>query len=681
MLLKISFRMKRYSYIFLSLAAALFAASSCSQDQLGVTATSNASDSREIHFLQTSLSKEFSQDTKEGTIAVTLGRSGNKGTYRVLLEKSGKDAALFSIKDTVVIPDGQYSVDVPLKVDMSSVILGSSVDVSLAIVGRDAVLGDDSAYIAQYSDFLKVSASFALEWEPYMRTTESGEKVQQTATYNFSQFYTGWQSGIPVEVATGTDNIFRLVDWASGSYFNFKVNWSKKTVSVPGQSIGYYDESSASYVYVADMAQYLGDDSYYSSFPCTWDGDRTFTMTLIYYIPDGGYYGYGQETIVFAGDHDTDPVIESVAYEGAGKFRFELGDYVSYCKALVAEGDISKDSAKISSLVSGICLGTAEGVETFSADSLTVTPAVKGVNTLVVVPFDSEGVPGSETVLRFTFDPDGTLSPEVLQCELSLPEDDPYTSVEWRLKVKNVTRVEYVMGYTEMLETYKEYYTMDRIFSVLGHTLEDSYVTAANTADGVKLTYTTDEGKDYTMLLRLYNALGDVLETSVSITTKSHAETYLSKGIDDFIGSYLLSSTVTDTDGKSTSEAFRVDIIKTGENTVSVKGLSNYKNYCPEVTGTYIPEEHCIRLSSQNLGTFSYMTVVFGFVSDLYTGIWGQTSALEFGFTSDGYVRFRPMEGSEFPVNGYKFLLFDGSSYSGYAAGEKTYTDLLMMKL
>ena len=149
MLLKISFRMKRYSYIFLSLAAALFAASSCSQDQLGVTATSNASDSREIHFLQTSLSKEFSQDTKEGTIAVTLGRSGNKGTYRVLLEKSGKDAALFSIKDTVVIPDGQYSVDVPLKVDMSSVILGSSVDVSLAIVGRDAVLGDDSAYIAQ----------------------------------------------------------------------------------------------------------------------------------------------------------------------------------------------------------------------------------------------------------------------------------------------------------------------------------------------------------------------------------------------------------------------------------------------------------------------------------------------------------------------------------------------------
>ncbi len=673
--------MKKNIYVIVSLAIALLLGAGCSQEQLGVTATSTGDDSREIHFLQSSLSKEFEQGLTEGTIAVTLGRSGNVGTYRVLLEKSGKDAALFSIRDTVVIPDGQYTVDVPLKVDLSSVILGSSVDVSLSIVGRDATLGEDSAYIGQYSDFLTVSASFALEWEPYMRTTETGEKVQQTATYHFSQFYTGWQSGIPVEVAKGTDNIFRLVDWASGAYFNFRVNWSKKTVSVPGQSIGYYDDSSASYVYVADLAQYLGDDSYYSSFPCTWDGDRTFTMTLIYYIPDGGYYGYGEESIVFAGDHDTDPVIESATYEGAGKFRFELGDYVSYCKALVAEGDISKDSAKISSLVSGICLGTAEGVETFSSDTLSVTAAAKGANTLVVVPFDSEGVPGEETVLRFTYDPDGTLLPQVLECALSLPEDDPYTSAEWRLKVKNVTRVEYVMGYTEMLNSYKERYTMDKIFSALGHTLEDAYVTAANTEAGVKLTYTTDEGKDYTMLLRLYNALGDVLETSASICTKSHSETYLAKSIDDFTGSYLLSATVDDSEGNSTSEAFRVDIIKTGENTVSLKGLSNYKNYCPEVTGTYIPEEHCIRLYSQNLGTFSYMTVVFGFVSDLYSGIWGQTSALELGFSSDGYVRFRPMEGSEFPVNGYKFLLFDGSSYSGYAAGDKTYTDLLMMKL
>lgn len=658
-------------------AAALL---SCSQEQLGLTAASNSDDDREIHFLQSNLSKEFAQGTEEGTIAVTLARSGNKGTYRVLLEKSGKDAGLFSIKDTVVIPDGQYTVDVPLKVDMSDVILGSSVSVSLAIIGRDAELGEDSAYIGQFSDFLSVSASFTLEWEPYMRTTESGETVQQTATYNFSQFYTGWQSGIPVEVATGTDNVFRLVDWASGSYFNFTVDWKKKTVSVPGQSIGYYDESSASYVYVSDLAQYLGSDSYYSSFPCTWDGDRTFTLNLIYYIPDSGYYGYGQETLVFEGDHDTDPVIDSATYKGEGIFSLDFNDYVSYCKAVVVSGDISSDAAAISEIVSGICLGTATDALTFTADSLTVTAGV-GANTLVAVPFSSEGVPGREIAVRFTYDPDGTILPQVVTCDLSLPEKDPYTSIAWDLKVKNVVRIEYVMGYKEMLDYYEEYYTLDKIFSVLGSSLEDTYVASANAEEGVHLTYSADEGKDYKILLRLYNVQGDVAETSATVSTRSHSETYLAKSIDDFVGSYLLSATVSDSDGTSSSEAFRVDVIKTGENKVSIKGLSNYKNYSPEVTGEYIPSQHCIRLNSQNLGEFSYMTVVFGFVSDLYTGIWGQSSALEFGFTDDGYLRFRPMAGSEFQVNGYKFLLFDGSSYSGYAAGDKTYTDLLMVKL
>lgn len=122
--------------------------------------------------------------------------------------------------------------------------LGSTIDVNLAIVGRDAELGKDPAYISQYSDFLKLSASFALEWEPYMRKTEGGEEIQQLATYYFGGYlYDGVQTEIPVEVATGTDNIFRLVDWAAGANFMFKVDWKSKTVVVPGQSTGYYLDS------------------------------------------------------------------------------------------------------------------------------------------------------------------------------------------------------------------------------------------------------------------------------------------------------------------------------------------------------------------------------------------------------------------------------------------------------
>ena len=265
--------MRRYiRIIFLSIFAAL-AFSSCSQEQLGVIATSNDADNKEIHFLQSSITKEFPQDTKTGVIPVTLARNGNKGTYRVILKSSGKNAGLFSVKDTVIIPDGHYSVDVPVKVDMSGVMLGSSVKVSLYIAGRDCELDEDPAYISQYEDFLDVSASYQLEWEPYMRKTESGEMVQQTATYQFNLFYDGWQSGIPVEVAKGTDNIFRLVDWAETCNFMFKVDWAKKKVTVPAQSIGYYEESLGTYVYVSDVAEYLGDSSMYDYYPCTWTGN------------------------------------------------------------------------------------------------------------------------------------------------------------------------------------------------------------------------------------------------------------------------------------------------------------------------------------------------------------------------------------------------------------------------
>ena len=674
--------MKRNIRIILFSVFAALAAVSCSQEQLGVIATSNADDDREIHFVQTSMTKEFAQGTKEGTVAVTLARHGNRGTYRVVLQKSGRNADLFALKDTVVIPDGQYSVEIPVKVDMSGVVLGSSVEASLAIVGRDAQLGDGSAYIGKYSDFLDLSVSFALEWEPYMRTTESGEEVQQKATYYFSQFYTGWQSGIPVEVATGTDNIFRLVDWANGAYFLFKVDWKNKTVVVPGQSMGYYYESSGSYVYVSDLAQYLGEDSLYSSYPCTWDGDRTFTLTLIYYVPDGGYFGYGEEKIVFAGDHDTDPVLKSVVYEGEGRFTFEFNDYVESCRAVVVSGDIASDSEKVDEIYRQICLGTAEGVRTFTETTQTWTPETAGAHTLVAVPYDAEGKPGAAVALRFTYDPEHALMPEFVECGLSVSEDDPYTTANWNLKVRNTSTVKYVMSSKDMLDLYEEYYGLDRVFEVLGKSLEAEYVEAANSEEGVSLHYAAAEGTEYRMVVRISNDLGDVVEKNVTVQMRSHADSYEAKTLDDFTGSYLMSATVTTSDDSTgSSEAFRVDIIKTGYNTVSIKGLSNYKTYSPEIAGTYIPEENCIRLESQNLGEFSYMTVVFGFVSNLYTGIWGSSSALEFGFGSDGYIHFRAREGSEFPVNGYKFLLFDGSAYSGYAAGDKTYTDLLMMKI
>ena len=130
-----------------------------------------------------------------------------------------------------------------------------------------------------------------------------------------------------------------------------------------------------------------------------------------------------------------------------------------------------------------------------------------------------------------------------------------------------------------------------------------------------------------------------------------------------------------------------MDVVKTGENTVSVKGLCNSKGYSPALVGTFVPEENCIRLYTQNLGIYNYMNVVFGFVSNLYTAIWDPKMALEFGFSSDGNVYWRAMDRTfeegetKIIINGYKFMLFSDGSYSGYSVNNKYYTDLIMVKL
>lgn len=670
--------MEKFLRILLCASAALLSLVACDQEQIGEMASPNDSDNKEIHFVQKSLVKEFEQGTKEGEFTVVIARNGNKGTYRVLLQKSGKNASLFSVRDTVVIPDGQYSVEVPVTVNMNAVVLGSSVSASLCIIGRDAELGDDPAYITQYSDFLDLTASFTLEWEPYMRTTEDGEQVQQTATYYYTQFYEGYQRGMLVERAKGTTNIFRLLDWGAGVNFFFKVN-SDNTVVVPGQSIGYYYSGSDEYVYVSDIAQYLGDEAYYDRFPCTFDGKQTFTLNLVYYVTDG-MFGYGSEKIVFAGDHDNDPVV-AATYEGDGKFSFEFNSFTSSCKAVVVEGDVTGDTAELNKVYKQICLGQRDDIRTFSDNTQQWTPSVPS-NTLIAVPFDAEGKPGEMIAIRFTYDPDGTIAPEVLEFSISPYSVDPYSTMVWKIRTRNAASVRYIMMDKDVLDYYEGNYPLDQILGI-GSKLDADNLAASEGPDGLTLYYQgLSEGGAYRVLAEVTNRYGDKVYVTDSTVLASHADKFKAVSLDDFVGAYIVNADVkTSSSNQASTESFRVDIIKTGENMVMIKGLCNYSSYSPAITGTYIPEEHSIRVLSQNLGEFSYMNVVFGFVANLYTGIWGQASSMEFGFCDDGLLHWRTTAGSETSLTGYKFLLFDGTSYSGYAVGDKTYENILMQKL
>ena len=670
--------MKKIMFYVVFLTAMLFQ-QSCSKDVEGVVSGFNDDDNREIHFVQNSIIKSFDQGTLDGEFTVTLGRLGNKGSYKVRIDIDGKDASLFSFEPTVTIPDGQYAVEFPVYVDMSRVVLGSEVSATLNISGRDAELGDNPAYISQYSDFLKLSASFRLEWEPYMRLTESGETVQQTATYLYNQFYQGAQGGMLVERAKGSENVFRLLDWAAGVGFVFMIN-KDNSVTVPAQSIGYYYEDVREYVYVADVAQYLGDDSYYQSYPCTFDGKQTFMLNLVYYVSDG-IFAVGPEAFIFAGDHDDDPFV-TAEYLGGGRFGFTFGSHTSECRAIVVPGDITKDESSFKSAVNSICKGSADDIRVFGEGEQIWTPESAN-NTLVAVPFNAEGVPGEAICIRFTYDPEGVYIPQISACELKAFEKSPRSTLELFLKLKNATSARYVMLPKDVMDYYIDYYGETMILDQIGSSLDGGQLDEAASEAGLRLFWQgLEEGAEYGVLLRVSNSFGDTETRVVYGRLEAASDEFVAKSLEDFTGSYLASALVTTSnDSQGHDESFRVDVISLGDGKVGIKGLCNYRNYSPQITGIYDPERHTIRLNSQNLGEFSYMDVVFGFVGNLYSGIWGQESALEFGFGDDGYVHWCSAPDSAIDVTGYTFLLFDGTSYSGYNVGDKSYTQLLMKKL
>lgn len=338
-------------------------------------------------------------------------------------------------------------------------------------------------------------------------------------------------------------------------------------------------------------------------------------------------------------------------------------------------------AAELNKVYKQICLGQRDDIRTFSDNTQQWTPSVPS-NTLIAVPFDAEGKPGEMIAIRFTYDPDGTIAPEVLEFSISPYSVDPYSTMVWKIRTRNAASVRYIMMDKDVLDYYEENYPLDQILGI-GSKLDADNLAASEGPDGLTLYYQgLSEGGAYRVLAEVTNRYGDKVYVTDSTVLASHADKFKAVSLDDFVGAYIVNADVKTSDSNQAStESFRVDIIKTGENTVMIKGLCNYSSYSPAITGTYIPEEHCIRLQSQNLGEFSYLNVVFGFVANLYTGIWGQSSSMEFGFCDDGLLHWRTTAGSEMNLTGYKFLLFDGTSYTGYAVGDKTYENILMQKL
>ena len=437
-------------------AGLLLFTAACSQTQEGDQYTPNKDDAKAIHFIQSSIQKEFPQDAVQGVINVEIARPGNKGAYKVYLATKDDDYELFSVPAEATIPDGSHSVTVPVEVDLSNFVMGSNYKTTLYISSREARPGDNAAQVAQYSDKVTLSATYELEWETLYRTTGEGEEIPQLATYHYNGYYSGRDSGLEVEKAVGA-NIFRLKDWASGVTFKFVLH-DDNTCTVPAQSIGYYNSNYNEYVYVADMAVYTGNDSAYASYPCTFDGESTFSFYLIYYV-SSGYFAQGTEKLVFDTDIDTTPVVE-IAFEGiettstgfkAPKLHFSPNEYTKYYKAAVVAGDITADAERQQEVRRQLIDDKLEAVTpvvTLLADDASVWNVPSGNYTAVALAYDSIENPCKLYTQRFTNDPNDEYAPRSLEFEFYAPENNlnysPYNTLIWQMQTANVAAMKYL---------------------------------------------------------------------------------------------------------------------------------------------------------------------------------------------------------------------------------------------
>lgn len=689
--------MKYINIFSIILATSLFTAG-CSKEQEGSIYRPGTDDAKEIHFIQSSLTKEFPQGSKSGTLEIEIARPDNKYELSVSLRKRGEDEGAFSIPETVTLPDGSYAVSIPVEVDLSELLAGSSLSATILISDRQEETGTGSAYVTQFSDKINLSVSFALDWEPYLRTDESGNKVQQTATYTYNAFYTGHASGLKVEKAIGA-NIFKVNDWASGVSFKFILN-EDNTCTVPAQSIGYYNSNYNEYVKVSDMAEYTGNKSAYSSYPCTYDGKGNFSFYLIYFV-SSGYFAKGNETLAFDGNEDKTPVVE-ISFDGiettetgfkAPRLSFSKNEYTKFYKATIVSGDITGDAARQEEVRKALEAGNKPGsapVVTLYEDNSDIWNVGSGNCTAVALAYDSTSTAISLYMKRFTCDPDGRYTPKVNKFEWKNDKTNvlysPYTTLFWNMQADNVASLKYLCMRTDFLDYMVKNLnkSAEELAWEKGNEVNEEFLQKLVSDDGFATTFNTlKQGTSYTLCICLVNDFGDRVFVTKTAETQGYVASDFdkNKNLQDFIGAFKATATVDNTSGSSSAdESFRVDIYSLGGNDVMISGLSNISDFTPEIKGYYDPDSHSIIIEPQQLGRYKNYYVTLG-LSDGLSIYWGGNS-IALGFI-DGVIRMTPSPYSDAAISSYQFLLFTsekatGDSYAKQSIGSKSYSNLCL---
>lgn len=307
-------------------AAFLLSFGGCSQDQEVATFDVSGENSELAYFsnAETSVSLDASVPGTQ-TAEIYLLRQNAAKEFTVALSASG-NVDFISVPETVTFKAGEYKASIFLELLKDEFVPGTDYAVRITAVNPEVdPEKQSSSQIGTKNVVFVFKAALALTWQPcYVLKdfskllsndlTEAdyvlgagGSPIPQGGVYTYNFWWEGEDDEPALERAVGT-NTFRLTNWGGGVNLIFSVDPSK-TVTVDGkeyasitvadQYIG-SDHQSYGKVYVCDGQTYNPNDFPASKFPSYWDGEKTFSFHMMYFV-GGGYFGDpALETFVMA---------------------------------------------------------------------------------------------------------------------------------------------------------------------------------------------------------------------------------------------------------------------------------------------------------------------------------------------------------------------------------------------
>lgn len=266
----------------------------------------------------------YEMKSGKGSFEVTIDRAVKQGDLTVALELTQKgDHKPLVAPASASFKDGESSTKVTINYDNEGMEYEELVEAVLSV--KDAA--NTTPYGVSSYEF---SAYVPAPWSPWINSKADWVKAgydpeawplsetAKTCTYTYVNYFGGDDAGLPIYyrqyLLDPTIAQFRVDNWGGlGEPLYIEYNTVTGDCQVKQQHAA--DHSSYGKVYIADVANWQGDDQYYANYPCKYDKTTgKFLLTVAWFV-DAGSFGYDPEYIQVDGFYVPDYTV-TAEYDG-----------------------------------------------------------------------------------------------------------------------------------------------------------------------------------------------------------------------------------------------------------------------------------------------------------------------------------------------------------------------------